>query len=57
MFTSHMNHLNLGWGAGIRTQTDGFRGQRVLETLVLNHYTTPHCLVGPMGFEPILASL
>lgn len=27
--------LNLGWGTGIRTQTDGFRGQRVLETLVL----------------------
>ena len=24
-----------GWGTGIRTQTDGFRGQRVLETLVL----------------------
>lgn len=27
--------LKIGWGTGIRTQTDGFRGQRVLETLVL----------------------
>ena len=41
-----------GWGTGIRTQTDGFRGQRVLETLVLNHYTIPQKLVLEVGLEP-----